>query len=212
LIVKEKRGKYYWCKINRNKKNEIKELLAILEKWNSNLNNPDISILRIHNYSIYSSCSIAYYDRFCFSRVYPNNRVCIVGNLNLCSVSVDLLLSKSSQTNPIQIFIKPFYLIVNNQISEEELEIKINKEITNRYFLISEELEFKGIKLSHFYEVNSGHIAIQDDWLANFAIKNHIKIKDTIDTSHYKIPEYEEKGINAVKFIHNVIKERRKWK
>ena len=99
--------------------------------------------------------------------------------------------------------------MVPNLITEERLEIEINREINSRYFLLLEELEFKGIKLANYFEVSDGHLAIQDDWLANLAIRNHIKVKDVIDTSHYGIPEYEANGTNAIKIIHNIIKERR---
>jgi len=202
LIITRRRGRIIECSLNRHKKNVIQEILAIWEKCNQSLFDKSKSLIRPHDFEIYVNAYVKpnyFRERFSCPH-FPDNRVCrsrTIGGIG----SIELSFNKSLEfKSSAQIFIEPFYLIVNIDIEKEELEALIINEIRKRYTFLKEELEKEGVIFSEDYEISSGALSLNDDYLAQIAIRNGLKIKNELDESNYGLPEFEahEDCINAI--------------
>ncbi|VVB83627.1 Uncharacterised protein [uncultured archaeon] len=202
LVIVRRRGKVVECSLNRNKRNTINSLMAIWKKCKQAILDNLKSIIRIHDVEAYAKANVEInYFREQFSKPYfPNNRVCRSRNIEGIG-SAELTLGKLNEFNSsVQIFIHPFYLVVDINIEKEELDSLISNELRRRYRFIKEELAKEGVILSDNYGLSEGALAINDDYFSQIAIRNAIKIKNELDESNYGIPEFEahKDSINAI--------------
>lgn len=207
LIYKNKRFGDYEIGLNRHKKKEILSLLAMWKKVKQGVLDKNKTIVRIHGYIIYSKAKVGKYPRDKYKKHFPKNRICTLRKIGgLAKINIDI--NKSKEITPIQIFLEPFYLILEINLSDKEFLEKINRQVTNRYSYIKDILEEENIFIKDDYEVESKGCAIMDDWIAQKALKYSIKLKDEIDSS-VGVPEYEIHSKEEIENIWNIIELRR---
>ena len=200
LIKRKKVGMLTILEINQKKKEELKNIKEVYQKCNFILENPNLYLLRIHDFSFYTYCSNI--DKKDYTK--DKYKEVKAPKLSFHCIKCDLAHINYYPTNEtILVYLKPFY-IPYHKGSPEGIEPLLYYELFRRYNQIEEFLENKGISLGGGARIIFGSIALPNYDLANEAIKARIKTKN-VDESIPGIPEIERHKHNSPKEIEKLL-------
>ncbi len=182
--IKEKRiGKHKSWTPNKNKKQEALQLVRVYQNCKQEVENNEKSILRVHNIEYYFKIFIPFnYDKSLYEKRYPaHRRVALIRERPLFKSEIHLS-RLNSYENSAQIFPNPFFIIVNLNISQEDLDDLVSSMCCKRLMAIEDILKNDGTLLGKQLNIDPGDISINDDWLSRLAI-NHGLYNKFIDNS-----------------------------
>jgi DNA-binding transcriptional regulator YhcF (GntR family) len=201
-VKRQRCGKHNIWKPGKNRKSEALAMLRVYDSCKQAIEDGSKIVIRVHNREyLFKAFVPTHYDKSLYQKGCPGGDRIVIIRKHTSFIAEFHLRELDSDNNTLQLFLTPFFMILDSTFDTVKLRESILLECNKRIHVIQDRLQEDGTTLREQLATDDGDIAITDDWVARIAIKHGLTSTFVDDSLKNRYGETELPYDQAVIFV-----------